>query len=116
VVKLAQMGPKPIQDVAPPSQAASSPAEPLSGPELVNDIPVRAVTMQPSSSQEPAPSKDDDTSFIDPAASLPVAAKNDKQRPKTKDAKSKPTLATAVAVLAAVCLAAGAYLKFFSNS
>lgn len=107
---------KPIQDVAPPSRVTSSSAEPRSEPEIVSDIPVRAPAGHASDEQKPQPSKDDDSSFIVPATPLPVAANKNKEKPKNKDSKPKPTLAIAVVVLAVICLAGGAYLKFFSSS
>jgi|GEM_PF-2078651 len=116
MVKLAQMGPKSIQDVVPPPSAGNSPDEPSSGPEIVGDIPVRAPAEQASAAQEPLAAKDNDSSFIVPATPLPAAINKDNQKPKTKDSKPKPTLAIVMALLAIICLAAGAYLKFFSNS
>ena len=116
MLKLAQMGPKPIQDIAPPSRTTNLPTEPPSGPEIIGDIPVRASVEQTSNEQKPQPSKNDDSSFIVPATPLPPAINKDNQKLKTKDSKPKPTLAIVVAILAIICLAAGAYLlKFFSN-
>ncbi len=109
------MGPKPIQDIAPPSRATSAPAEPLSGPEIVNDIPVRAPAEQAQDGQKQQSSIDDDSSFIVPATPLPTAINNASQKPKIKNSKPKPTLAIVVALLAIICLAAGVYLKFFIN-
>lgn len=109
------MGPKPIQDVAPPPRATGSPAEPASGPEIVGNIPVRAPAESASDGQEPQPSKDDDSSFIVPTTPISAAINKDKQKPKNKDSKPKPTLAIVVAVLATACLTGGAYLKFFSD-
>jgi len=80
---------------------------------MVGDIPVRAPAE--SASNEPQPSKDDDSSFIVPATPPPAAINKDNQKPKTKDNRPTPTLAIVIALLAAICLAAGAYLKFFSN-
>lgn len=116
------MGPKPIQDIAPP-QAANQPPEPPSGPEIVGDIPVRAPSQQATTPQEPVESKNPDPSFIvsdnhsetkKPGKQLPVADKKDNGKP--KDSKPKPTLAIVIALLAAICLAAGAYLKFLANN
>lgn len=109
------MGSKPIQDVAPPSRATSPPAEPPSGPEIVSDIPVRAPAEQAQDGQKQQSSIDDDSSFIVPTTPLPTAINNANQKPKIKNAKPKPVLAITVAMLAIICLAAGAYLKFFSN-
>lgn len=108
------MGPKPIQDVAPPPQAANQPSEPLSGPEIVGDIPVRAPTQQARDEQS-QPAKEGDSSFI-VSAPPTLATDKDKEKPKTKEAQPKPILAIVVAALAAICLAAGAYLKFFANN
>lgn len=110
------MGPKSIQDVAPPSQATNSPAEPPVAPEIVADIPVRAPGQQPASDDQASQPKDNGpqtTAFANP---LSAAVKEDKQKPKTNAGKSQPTLAIAVALLAVICLAAGAYLKFFNGS
>ncbi len=115
MLKLAQMGPKPIQDVTPPPQATSPAAEPPSGPEIVGDIPVQAPIGHASDDQKLQPSKNDDTSFIVPDTHLPAAINKDSQKPKSSGAKPKPTLAIMLAVLAVICLAAGAYLKFLSN-
>lgn len=109
------MGPKPIQDVAPPPRAASLPAEPPSGPEIVGDIPVRASAQQTTEEQQPQSSKNDDSSFIIPAASPPAAINKDNQKLRNKDSKPRPTLAIVVTLLAVICVAAGAYLKYFSN-
>jgi len=105
MLKLAQMEPKPIQDVAPPP----------SGPEVVGDIPVRPPAEQINNEQRPQPSNDD-SSFIVPATPLPPAINKDNQKPKAKDSEPKPTLVIVVIVLAVICLAAGAYLKFLANN
>lgn len=115
MLKLAQMGPKPIQDVTPPSPATSSPAELPLGPEIVGDIPVRVPAGHTGNEQKPTPLKDDVSSFIIPANPTPAAINKDKEKPKTEASKPKPTLAIAVALLAMISLAAGAYLKIFSN-
>lgn len=116
------MGPKPIQDIAPP-RAINSSAEPPSGPEIVDDIPVRVPSQQATTAEGPVESKNNDSSFIisnnqpeakKPDAPVLVADKKDKIKP--KNAKPKPTLAIVIALLATICLAAGVYLKFLSNS
>ena len=109
------MGPKPIKNVVPPPSATSLVAEPPSGPEIIGDIPVRAPVGHASDEQKPPLAKDDDSSFIVSAKPVPVAAGKDNQKPKAKDSKPKPTLAIVLAVLATICLAAGAYLKFLAN-
>lgn len=110
------MDPKSIQDVAPPSQAISSPAEPPVAPEIVADIPVRAPGQQPTSNDQVFQAKDNGPQtpvFANP----PLAAvKEDKQKPKTQASKPQPTLAIVVVLLAVICLGAGAYLKFISKS
>ncbi|MDO8591591.1 MAG: hypothetical protein Q7R60_01530 [bacterium] len=109
------MGPKPIQDVTPPPQATSPAVEPPPGPEIVGDIPVRAPAGHATDEQKLQSPKNDESSFIVPAKPVPAAGK-DNQKPKAKDSKPKPTLAIVMALLAAICLAVGAYFKFFSNS
>lgn len=99
----------------PPPRATDSPAEPLSGPEIIGDIPVRAPAEQVSDDKKPQPSKNDESSFIVPATPLPAAINKDKEKSKNKDSKPKPILAIVVAILAIICLAGWAYLKFFSN-
>ena len=100
------MGPKPIQDVAPPT----------SGPEIVGDIPVRVSAEQPHADERPLTAKDDNLSPIAPATLLPTTTDKDKEKSKNKDTKLKPTLAIVVAVLAIICLSGGVYLRFFSSS
>lgn len=104
------MGPKPIQDIAPPSLASGSPAEPRPEPELVSDVPVRTPAAQASDGQKSQEPIDDDSSFIVPEA--PVPAANGKDKIKSKNSKPRPALAIAVAIAALICLAIGAYLKF----
>ncbi|MEK7096043.1 MAG: hypothetical protein AAB896_02015 [Patescibacteria group bacterium] len=99
------MGPKPIQDVTPPP----------SGPEIVGSIPVRAPTEQARSAEKPLPLKDDDSSFIVPATPASAAVNRNNENTQTKTSKPKPTLAIVVTLLAIICLAGGAYLKFFSE-
>lgn len=106
------MGPKPIQDVAPPA-AANTATGPPSGPEIVGDIPVQAPAQQAAVAEEPVKPKDDDSSFIVPAT--PVSSATGKDKIKSKVSKPKPALAIIVAVAALICLAVGAYLKYFIN-
>lgn len=110
------MGPKPIQDVKPLAQTANPPTEPQSGPEIVADIPVRSSVGHGNDEQKPNPPKNDDSSFIVPATPAAPATNKDQEKPRTQAGQPKPTSAIIVALLAAVCLAAGAYLKFFSNN
>lgn len=114
------MGPKPIQDVALPKSANES-TEPPAGPEIVHDIPVRQPSQGIDTGEpEPAPT-DHETSFIvsdkNLGIPLPHLGKKDesKANPPAKDKKSSPVLATVVFLAALVCLAAGAYLKYFNG-
>ncbi|MBI1952420.1 hypothetical protein HYS42_01695 [Candidatus Saccharibacteria bacterium] len=104
------MGPKPIQDVAPPQGTNNLPVEPRSDPEIVDQIPVRAPTSQAGSTGESTRPNNDDLSFIVPTAPVPSATNKDNI--KSKASKPRPALAIVVAVLALACLAAGAYFKF----
>jgi hypothetical protein len=108
------MEPKPIQDVALPP-ATIPPAEPPPQPEIIGDIPVQASSEPTNNEQRLPAAKNDDSSFIVPVAPLPTAANKDKAKPKTKNSQPKPGLAIAIALLAIICVAAGAYLKFFSS-
>lgn len=129
---------KPIQDVAPPppveskvnptgSAVSSSPppaspppAQPAApesstGPEIVDNIPVQPPTALADDVPKPSPPKDNDLNFIVPTTPPPAAINLNKEKLKPKDGNKKPTLAIAVALLAIICLAAGAYLKFFKQ-
>ncbi len=93
----------------------SSLAEPSSELEIIGDIPVRAPAEQVSDDEKLQPSKNNDSSFIVPVTPPPATIAKNKEKPKNKDSKPKPTLAIVVALLAIICLAGGVYLKFFSN-
>lgn len=113
---------QPIQDIT------SSPAQPTqvpSEPEIVSDIPVRAPASQPSVSDEVPKTPNNDPDFTAsasptqntaPAIALSSSAKKDQEAPKTKQSKPKPIFAMTVALVAIICLAAGAYLKFIRGS
>lgn len=119
------MGPKPIQDVAPPRPAKGT-TEPPAGPEIVHDIPVRQPTQNANYGEGPLPGGGDQSpSFIEsihvpevnkPGLQVPHLDRSPKDKagskPKTK--KSRPVLATMVFLAALVCLAAGTYLKLNS--
>lgn len=115
------MGPKPIQDVAWPKAKTT---EVLSGPELVHDIPVRQpLSTDLVSDDDSKPgngfvleSKNDEADKPRPVTQLPFVSKKDlvgSAASSSKPTTPKPVLASLVFVAALVCLAIGAYLKFF---
>lgn len=120
MVKFNQMEPKPIQDVAPPKSQAAPPvpkpmAEPMAGPEVVNNIPVHAPTAPAPQAANP------DKSFIVSEAANQTKTNNLPQPPAASynaqkaipKVKTRPTAVIFIATLAVICIAAGAYLKFF---
>ena len=103
----------PIQDVAPPKAES---ADPLAGPELVHDIPVRQhasnTSTDPDSNfviAEPEPSKQG-------FPKLDFVGKPAKNHAgdKPKASAGMPWMVGIVFTAAAVCLIGGAYLKFLS--
>ncbi len=115
------MGPKPIQDVAPPRPQMtpimhSAVSEPPSGPELVGDIPVHAPEATPA-----APSNPDNSFIVSEAknpnkpTSAPQPAIANMQKPASAT-KPKPTAAVFFAFVAIICMSVGAYLKFLVDS
>ncbi len=117
---------KPIQDIASLPARSKAPAQPTempSEPEIVSDIPVRAPVAQPDVNDEVPKTPKSDSDFIlsdnPKEANKPnvtLEATIQKAKPKAKDARPKPMFAIAVAAIAVVCLAVGAYLKFVSGS
>ena len=105
-VKILLMGPKLVQDVAPPKTPGAAAPELPSGPELVNDIPVRA---------QANPASQLGNQNGTQSASLPPAADKKSAQGPNPAAKSKPTAAILFALLAVISLAAGAYLQFLAN-
>lgn len=134
------MGPKPIQDVAPPEPAkdkapaeskvnsAGSSTEQSAGPEIVHDIPVRQPTQNANYGEGPLPGGGGQSpSFIE-SIHIPEVKKlgfqlphldqkiKDNANPAPKAKKSSPVLASVILLAAMVCLTAGAYLKFVATN